>query len=80
MEKPKLHESYWYIELEQDDSWDIKHRKNEMADLDKYNFACANFFTTEDIAAENAFEMLLALTLYDADKVGEMIAWKLREK
>lgn len=80
MEKPKLHEDYWYIEVEQDDNWDIKQKKNEMADMDKYNFACANFFATEDIAAENAFEMLLELTLYDTEQVGEMIARKLREK
>ncbi len=77
MEKPKLHESYWYIEVNTDDTWEIKKRLNEMADMDKYNFACENFYQTDDEAAADAFEMLMRLTLYPAEKVGEMIAAKM---
>ena len=78
MEKPKLNEQYWYIEVDSDDTWEITLRKNEMADLDKYNFACENFYHSEDEAAAEAFEMLMKLTLYPAEKVGEMIAAKMR--
>ena len=49
-----------------------------MTDIDKYNFACENFYLSEDEAAASAFEMLMKLTLYPAEKVGEMIAAKMR--
>ena len=51
MEKPKLNENYWYIEVNTDDTWAISKRANKMADIDKYNFACENFYLSEDEAA-----------------------------
>lgn len=78
MEKPKLNENYWYIEVNTDDTWAISKRVNKMTDIDKYNFACENFYLSEDEAAASTFEMLMKLTLYPAEKVGEMIAAKMR--
>ena len=54
MEKPKLNENYWYIEVNTDDTWAISKRVNKMTDIDKYNFACENFYLSEDEAAASA--------------------------
>jgi len=73
MEKPKLGEKYWYIEANPDDSWGIYLRENVLGDMDKYNFACGNFYKNKEAAEADAFEMLMRLTLLDADEVGRLI-------
>lgn len=72
MEKPKLHESYWYIDTD-GDNWTILQKENCMEDMDKYNFAQQNFFYDVDSLEENAFDVLTRLTLLDAESVGRMI-------
>lgn len=72
MEKPKLHESYWYIDTD-GENWTILQKENCMEDMDKYNFAQQNFFYDVDSLEENAFDVLTRLTLLDAESVGRMI-------
>ncbi len=73
MEKPRLGERYWYIEVDNDDSWRIREKENKLEDMDKYNFASENFYQSKDEAQGNAFEMLMKLTLLSAEEVGRMI-------
>lgn len=73
MEKPRLGEIYWYIEVDNDDSWRIREKENKLEDMDKYNFASENFYQSKDEAQDNAFEMLMKLTLLSAEEVGRMI-------
>ncbi len=73
MEKPRLGEMYWYIEVDSDDSWRILQKENHLEDMDKYNFASENFYQSKDEAQDNAFEMLMKLTLLSAEEVGRMI-------
>lgn len=73
MEKPRLGERYWYIEVDNDDSWRIREKENKLEDMDKYNFASENFYQSKDEAQDNAFEMLMKLTLLSAEEVGRMI-------
>ena len=73
MEKPRLGEMYWYIEVDNDDSWRIREKENKLEDMDKYNFASENFYQSKDEAQDNAFEMLMKLTLLSAEEVGRMI-------
>ena len=73
MEKPGLGERYWYIEVDNDDSWRIREKENKLEDMDKYNFASENFYQSKDEAQDNAFEMLMKLTLLSAEEVGRMI-------
>lgn len=71
-EKPKLHESYWYIDTD-GEQWEILQKENCMEDMDKYNFAQKNFFPTREALLEDAFDVLMRLTLQDAETVGHMI-------
>ena len=73
MEKPRLGEKYWYIEVDNDDSWRILQKENKLEDMDKYNFASENFYQSKDEAQDDAFEMLQKLTLLSAEEVGRMI-------
>ena len=73
MEKPRLGERYWYIEVDNDDSWRIREKENKLEDMDKYNFASENFYQSKDETQDNAFEMLMKLTLLSAEEVGRMI-------
>ena len=73
MEKPRLGERYWYIEVDNDDSWRIREKENKLEDMDKYNFASEKFYQSKDEAQDNAFEMLMKLTLLSAEEVGRMI-------
>ena len=73
MEKPKMGEKYWYIEVDSDNNWRILQKENHLEDLDKYNFASENFYHSKDEAQDDAFEMLQKLTLLSAEEVGRMI-------
>ena len=73
MEKPKLGESYCFIEIADDTSFRISFKENCLDDMDKYNFACGNFYENSEQAEDAAFEMLMQLTLFEAEEVGRMI-------
>lgn len=73
MEKPKLGERYCFIEISDDTSFQIGTKVNCLDDMDKYNFACGNFYESREQAEDGAFDMLMQLTLLEAKEVGRMI-------
>lgn len=72
MEKPKLNESYWYVDTD-GESWEILQKENHMEQIDKYNFAAKNFYRTREDLEQDLFDLLMRLTLQDAETVSRML-------
>lgn len=76
MEKPKLNESYWYIDLQEDGWWQISQAVNTLSYMDVYHIANHNCFASLDEAQEHAYDLLLALS----GESEETVAYMLYEK
>ena len=61
MDKPKLNQTYWYIDLNDDLTWTVTHTVNRRTDMDIYRIACHNCFSNQTDAEDNAYTILLAI-------------------
>jgi len=73
LEKPKLHQLYWYIELYPDGTWNILQRENTLSYDDVYNIATHNCFATFEECEDEAFSILLCLTGLEEESVTQMM-------
>ncbi|MDO4281675.1 MAG: hypothetical protein Q4C56_08595 [Peptococcaceae bacterium] len=73
-EKPKLHARYHYIDLYDDWSdFDYAEKENQMAQMDKYNFATANWSLDAAELEERTYEILHALTTLNDEDIARIM-------
>ena len=78
MEKPKLKEPYWHIELYDDGYWGIEQSINTLCYMDVYNIANHNCFASFAEAEANAYDLLVALSGEEESVVSFMLYEKRR--
>lgn len=74
MDKPPLHTRYYALDVAEDwQSFSYICKENVMDQMDRYNFAAANWaYTLEDLE-EKTFSILLFITGSDEATVAQMI-------
>ncbi|MEE0206650.1 MAG: hypothetical protein UEX93_07255 [Peptococcaceae bacterium] len=73
-EKPKIHTTYHFIDLYDDWSdYDYAEKENQMEQIDKYNFATANWDYDFASLESRTYEILHALTTLSDEEIARVM-------